>query len=146
MKKKLRLLVGGLTLSLFLIGILVYSYSRETSTLENQRKKHSEFLQKSPFKKTLTWDKKTRKLNGLPPNKYYEQMWELTINPSTGKLDDGNITLLREKLQKNRRLQKNPGDTGNSWEERGPNNVGGRTRVLCMTQMMPVTIPFTPEV
>jgi len=130
MKKKLRLLVGGITLSLLLIGILVYSYSRETSTLENQRKKHSEFLKKSPFKKTLTWDKKTRKLNGLPPNKYYEQMWELTINPSTGKLDDGNITLLREELHKNRRLQKNPGDTGNAWEERGPNNVGGRTRVL----------------
>ncbi|WP_111683127.1 GEVED domain-containing protein [Winogradskyella tangerina] len=100
------------------------------ATIEAQRQQLQNYLKKSPFKETLTWDKKKRKLNGLPPNRYYEQMWELTINPSTGKLNDGQLTILREQLKQQRLTQRNPGNASNAWEERGPNNVGGRTRVL----------------
>ena len=52
----------------------------------------------APFKETLTWDKKKRKQAGLPPNRYFEQMWELSINPSTGKLDNDGLNIIRENL------------------------------------------------
>ena len=55
---------------------------------------------------------------------------ELTVNPSTGRLDDGKITVLREQLIRSRAAQRNPGEAGNNWEERGPNDIGGRTRAM----------------
>ena len=120
---------------------LIFYLSNETllkDDLSKQREQHSEFLKNSPFSETLTWDKKKRKQNGLPPNRYFEQMWELTINPSTGKLNDGELTMLREQLIKERKTNgsssgltgRNPGNALNAWEERGPNNIGGRTRVI----------------
>jgi len=99
-------------------------------SIQELREKHENYLKNSPFKKTLTWDNKKRKLNGLPPNRYFEQMWELTINPSTGKLDDGELTLLREQIIQQRAQSRTPGGADNAWVERGPNNIGGRTRVI----------------
>ena len=135
MIKKLPQLVVACLVLIF--GITIFqTKTAEKSTVTNQlsieelREKHQNYLSNSPFKETLTWDKKKRKLNGLPPNRYFEQMWELTLNPQTGKLDDGELTLLREQLVQERASQRNPGDAANAWEERGPNNVGGRTRVV----------------
>jgi hypothetical protein len=102
----------------------------QKDTILSQRKKLENFVKKSPYQQTLTWDKNKRKLNGLPPNRYFEQMWELTINPSTGRLDNKDLAELREKLTRNRPSKKSPGNGTNAWEERGPNNVGGRTRVI----------------
>lgn len=132
MKKKLfRLLIGSVCVTAISVGIYKkFAEENSKAKISEQRQKHSEFLKNSPFKESLTWDKKVRKKNGLPPNKYFEQMWELTINPSTGKLDDGNLTLLREQLQQERQGQRNPGNAANAWTERGPNNVGGRTRAI----------------
>ncbi|GAA3631342.1 hypothetical protein [Flavivirga jejuensis] len=127
-------------LACFAVGFTFY-FSNEKllkDDISKQREQHSEFLKNSPFIETLTWDKKTRKQKGLPPNRYFEQMWELTINPGTGKLDIEELTNLREQLKKERKTkgsssglaQRNPGNASNAWEERGPNNVGGRTRVI----------------
>ena len=49
------------------------------------RKKHSKNLVNSPFKKTILLSKKERKSLGIPPNKYYEMEWELTMDPVLGK-------------------------------------------------------------
>ncbi|WP_353777305.1 GEVED domain-containing protein [Winogradskyella sp. 3972H.M.0a.05] len=122
--------VLALTITIFQTKTEETSTDTNQVSIEELREKHKSFLENSPFKETLTWDKKKRKLNGLPPNRYFEQMWELSINPSTGKLDDGELTLLREQLIQQRESQRNPGDAMNAWEERGPNNVGGRTRVV----------------
>ena len=99
-------------------------------TINQQRQQHKNHIENSPFTETLTWDKKKRKLNGLPPNRYFEQMWELSINPATGKLDDGELTVLREQIIQQRAGSRNPGGVNNAWVERGPNNIGGRTRVI----------------
>ena len=121
--------------TVFLLASLSFFFLDFSST-ENEndilakRKKLENFVENSPFKETLKWDKKKRKQNGLPPNRYYEQMWELTINPATGLLDDGKLNDLRNSLKTKRFQEKNPGDATNAWEERGPNNVGGRTRVI----------------
>jgi photosystem II stability/assembly factor-like uncharacterized protein len=95
---------------------------------------HAENLNNSPFKKTMRMSKKERKSMGIPPNKYYESEWELTMNPETGKPDTEKLIALREALQKSRQnagLNRTPGDAlDNSWVERGPINVGGRTRAV----------------
>lgn len=97
------------------------------------RKKHASFLKNSPYKKTLQLSKTERKSYGIPPNKYYESEWELTVNPEIGRPTTENITLVRNQLlaarQKEMALGRTPGDAvDNSWVERGPTNVGGRTR------------------
>lgn len=106
-----------------------------SSEIQTLRNKHEEFLQKSPFKKTMLLSKKERKALGIPPKKYYEHEWELTMNPETGKPDFQNLRQLRDSLN-NLRSQllatgRTPGDgSDNNWIERGPNNVGGRVRAV----------------
>ncbi len=41
------------------------------------RKKHSEFLENSPYKETKSLQRDERKKLQLPPNAYAERMWEL---------------------------------------------------------------------
>lgn len=106
--------------------------SKETIAL---RKKHEQHLANSPFKKTLALSKVERKAMGLPPNKYLEEQWELSMNPETGKPDIENLRLIRDRLIRERNAAlaegRTPGDASdNNWVERGPNNVGGRTRAI----------------
>jgi hypothetical protein len=98
------------------------------------RKKHTGFLKKSPFKATKTYSKKESLALGLPPNKYYEENWELSMNPETGRPSVEKLEALRiqlEQEQRNGSLNRTPGDgIDNSWIERGPTNVAGRTRAV----------------
>ena len=134
MTKKLRLLLGGVSLLILAVSAFTFTSQNESEKknqiIEEQREAHAKVIENSPFKETLTWDKKKRKLEGLPPNRYFEQMWELTVNPATGKLDQGDVAILREELLQRRLTQRNPGEAGNDWEERGPNDIGGRTRAI----------------
>lgn len=95
------------------------------------RKKHAHFLANSPFKKTQNMSRSQRGQYGLPPNEYFERMYELSIDPSTGQTHPEKISQLQEQITSDRLSQRVPGDaTTNQWVERGPNNVGGRTRAL----------------
>ena len=98
------------------------------------RKKHAQFLANNPFKKVLSLNKNERKSLGLAPNKYYEDEYVLTMNPETGRPTTENLQKVRRDLEVARlqnALSRNPGDAvDNSWVERGPNNVGGRTRAV----------------
>ena len=124
------LLISGIAIFsiTFFLAKKSFKNNKEESIM-TQRKKLESFVKNSPYKETLKWDKKKRKLNGLPPNRYFEQMWELTINPSSGKLDDGGLTQLRQELISKRLSRKTPGHSTNAWEERGPNNVGGSASI-----------------
>lgn len=117
---------------LIVIGIVVtgFLFEFENNALEDLREKHVSFLKNSPFKETLKLTKKERKAHGLPPNKYYEREWELTMNPATGAPEPDKVLKLQKKLLEVP-SKKTPGDgIDNPWIERGPNNVGGRTRTL----------------
>ncbi len=98
------------------------------------REKHEKFLKNSPYRITKTYSKKQSLAMGLPPNKYYEENWELSINPETGKPDFEKLAALRKQLESdkaNSPQSRNPGDANdNQWIERGPTNVGGRTRAV----------------
>ena len=99
------------------------------------RKKHEAFLNNSPYKKVMTLSKKERKALGIPPNKFYEREWELSINPETGRTHPENLEIIRNQLIAERQQAlasgRVPGDgTDNNWVERGPDNVGGRVRAI----------------
>lgn len=136
MKKKL-LLVFFFTISLLLFILSPSTNEKNDKVIEDNydalKLKHASFLKNSPFKKTLQLSKKERKKLGIPPNKYYEREWELTMNPATGNPEPSKVLELQSiRNKKNKSISSRPpGDLiNNSWEERGPNNVGGRTRVV----------------
>lgn len=108
---------------------------KTTKATKKLRKLHAQHLKNSPFRKTLNLSKTERKATGIPPNKYYEQEWELTMNPEVGRPTTESLNALRDKLNKERRIAletgRTPGDAvDNAWVERGPNNVGGRVRAI----------------
>ncbi len=126
MKKKILFLI----LALVAIGF-VYKYSTQESEVEKLHKKHAEFLKSHKYNKTLSLSKKERKAQGLPPNAYFEQEYLNEINPNTGRTHPENYIQLQQELKEQRLSQRVPGDaSNNTWTERGPNNIGGRTRMI----------------
>jgi len=95
----------------------------------DQQVAYLKFVEEHPFSKTMNLSKKERKSLGLPPNAYYEQEYLNEINPTTGRTHPENIIELQNQLNSYR--PRVPGDAAdNPWIERGPNNVGGRTRAI----------------
>ncbi len=106
----------------------------DKKTLE-LRKKLAYYQAHTPFQKTNQLSKDERKAEGLPPNKYYESEWELTMSPTLGRPTPENIAAIRKDLATERKNSilagRVPGDAvDNLWVERGPSNVGGRTRAV----------------
>lgn len=98
------------------------------------QEKHSEFLKKAAPKKDAGFTRLEKIQKGIPPNAYYELMNYLTMNPALGYPEPYKLKALQERLnllRKKRNNYKAPGESENNrWVSRGPNNVGGRTRVL----------------
>ncbi|CAL2102295.1 conserved protein of unknown function [Tenacibaculum sp. 190130A14a] len=112
------------------VGLILKDSFKKESEVEKLRKQHAEFLQNHPYQKIAELPKKQRKAMGLPPNAYFEQKSLSEIDPSTGQTHREKIYDLQEKLNKRRAGLKAPGEADNAWVERGPDNVGGRTRAL----------------
>lgn len=99
------------------------------------RKKHTFHLANNPVNKHFLLTRSARKAEALPPNQYYEQNWLMTMNPDVGAPTTEKLAEIREQLARERAQMlatgRVPGDqASNSWIERGPNNVGGRTRAI----------------
>ncbi len=111
------------------------TFERKVNDVENRRKLHACYLENSPFKLTKELSKKERKALGIPPNKYFESEYELTMNPETGRPHPENLIKIKRELEQKRKellaTGRTPGDASdNPWIERGPNNVGGRVRAV----------------
>ena len=129
--KYLILVIVSILSVTYLLTNKIASPEKADSEISKLREQHVNYLENSPFKKTLKLSKKERKSLGIPPNKYFERQWELNIDPSTGKTHPERLFALQKSLKSKKTANKNPGSNlGNSWEERGPNNVGGRTRAI----------------
>jgi hypothetical protein len=128
----------GLAIGFVLLAVLSYIFIDEFATAEENtpsaaelREKHAHFLAKSPYKETQRLSRKERKAKGLPPNAYNEQVWELTMNPSLGRPTPELLPQIEREIEQFPLQGRAPGDaTDNNWVERGPNNIGGRTRAL----------------
>jgi hypothetical protein len=119
MKKAIRIII------ILGIGFLFYNIIFEDDKYTDYEK----IIEEHPFNKTMYLSKKERKSLGLTPNAYFEQEYLNEINPSTGRTHPENVFELQDQLNLyNARV---PGESpANPWIERGPNNVGGRTRAI----------------
>lgn len=124
MKKKLVLVLVAIA------SFSVLYFSNQKTASEKLREKHEAFLKNTPYSKIGKLNKKQRKALGVPPNAYNEQMWHYTLDPKIGRPTSENVVKLQQnlKLKRKRLFAKTPGDTENSWVNRGPNNLAGRTR------------------
>ncbi|MGB1210242.1 MAG: thrombospondin type 3 repeat-containing protein [Lacinutrix venerupis] len=134
MKKKIIILTSCV---LVLVAFFTLNNVKNQDYKENNlvKKTHKKNLENSPFKEVMKLTKPERKAAGLPPNKFYEQEWELTMNPILGRPTFENLKQIKENQIAKREAflasARVPGDAiDNSWIERGPNNVGGRTRAI----------------
>tara|TARA_R110002126_G_scaffold291509_1_gene453284 strand:- start:13390 stop:17436 length:4047 start_codon:yes stop_codon:yes gene_type:complete len=112
----------------FIVGFLIIA-NKKSLKVQTQ---HTEILKNHSLQKTTQLSKKERLEKGLPPNTYFEEKYLLEINPHTGRTHPENIYKVQQELKQQRLLQRRtPGDAiDNQWIERGPNNVGGRTRMV----------------
>jgi len=111
--------------------ILFFNYFN--NSVESVREIHKENLLNNPFKETYNLSKKSRREIGLPPNKYFEQIWRLSIDPVEGRPLFEKLSELQDELNSKRNSSFKemtvPGESvAAKWIERGPNNVGGRTK------------------
>lgn len=113
------------------VASMVYDNQKPDAKTLELRKCHEENLANSPFKNSLNLSEEEREEAGIAPNGYYESEWELTMNPETGYPTTENLSKLRKELLDDRSANRAPGDAiDNSWIERGPTNIGGRTRAI----------------
>jgi hypothetical protein len=119
-----KLIPSGILIFLVLIAGL-FIFNKEENNIEEARALHQQFVENSPFKKTIKLSRKERKALSLPPNAYNERMWELTMNPATGIPTPYKVKNIDAGIFKSA-----PGSSTRAWEERGPFKVGGRTRVV----------------
>ena len=115
--------------------MLILSVNFDSLSIKYKRSIHKENLENSPFKETYNLSKEERRKIELPPNKYSEKMWELSMNPIEGKPNPEKLFELQYELRKTRFNSKKsplvPGESSDmKWKERGPGNVGGRTKGL----------------
>ncbi|WP_430410711.1 T9SS type A sorting domain-containing protein [Kordia sp.] len=132
-KKKRRIFY--ILLFLAIVGYMLSSKSKketkEKVPEKNIQETHAYHLENSPFQASKNTSRQERKLQGLPPNAYFEQQWELTMNPSLGRPTPEVLVRVQQQLATQNAQERSPGDTfDNAWEERGPNNIGGRTRAI----------------
>lgn len=113
-------------------GFLIYHIFFKKSEIEKIQERHSKLLENHPFNTKKHLSKDERLNLGVPPNEYLTDQYLLSINPYTGKSHPENIYKVQQELKKKRAYQqRTPGDgIDNQWVERGPNNVGGRTRMV----------------
>jgi photosystem II stability/assembly factor-like uncharacterized protein len=109
---------------------ILFFPTSEKSEIEELRAQHVEYLKKHRFNKSLDLTRTERKKLGIPPNKYFEQEYLREMNPATGKAEFEKKFALQEELLKQVTFKNVPGTDTNAWEERGPNNVPGRTRAI----------------
>jgi len=116
---------------LSIISICLYNCNLSKNNIESLRSKHIYFLENSPFAKTKYLSKKERKQLKLPPNAYNEMLWDLTLDPSTGSPAPQRILKAQREMSYRREQTLSVDQPATmQWQERGPTNLGGRTRAI----------------
>ena len=118
-------------LSFFALGASYFNKDTGVTVTDQERVKYEEMLNNHEFNRRFT----TQELEGIPkadrPDLAFEQNYLATMDPSTGKPETERlfpIFRMTENMQNS--VSRTPGSVTTPWVERGPNNVGGRTRAL----------------
>lgn len=116
------------------IAVVLKTDSKEISFAEKSRKGYEKLLQNHNFSKTPHYSKE--ELKKIPkydrPDLAWEQDFLMTMNPATGVPEKHKLfPVLKQMSQANGgNVATTPGSSANPWVERGPDNVGGRTRAI----------------
>ena len=123
-----KLTIPTFFLAVFFLGLVNSSFHQNSESLKQH---HAYFLKHHPFNKNLNLAKSVRFNQGIPPNKYFEREYLLEMNPALGRPTPEKLALLQDEQNNKLKGLRAPGDaSNNTWVERGPNNIGGRTRAL----------------
>jgi photosystem II stability/assembly factor-like uncharacterized protein len=132
----------GLLVAFFLGGSAYFAnqYAKKQALIsENQEAQlnYEKFLREHPYSNRKYKNKEQYKAAGLPrrdrPDWAMEQDFRRTFDPATGKVPSERLFAETEKLQKyfkNNKGGRTEAATAANWIERGPNNIGGRTRAI----------------
>lgn len=108
----------------------------DSNLIEKQREDLLLKISQHPFKKELDSPKKLP--NGkLPPDLYFKDRYLRTIDPATGEVPAYKLAEIRQDVKSGMytsdeefSLLRLPGSQEDAWVNRGPYNVGGRTRAI----------------
>lgn len=122
------------SLLLFFSIILIGSAFAQTLKQTKKGNRHYRKVLKRT-EKSLLWDLKnapSKKDDEVTPGLWWLQQYMLTMDPALGYPTPEVLVPVLEALnaQPDNSRSLMPGTSGTSWVERGPNNVGGRTRGL----------------
>ncbi len=102
---------------------------QKSSSLE--REKFQSFLENHPFNNRTQSD---AEIAAMPkqdrPDLAIEQNFLATLDPALGRPTPERLYPVLAELNKNNNIYKSQKTTASHWIERGPNNVGGRTRAI----------------
>src|SRR5688572_28857096 len=109
-------------------GALVTAYSLLRENNPTDREKLSAFLKEHPFSKRPRLQKGEKFEGGKPaaPDRAWEQDYLRTLDPALGRPTPEALIPVMEAMQMQANLGLAPGASQAPWEERGPDNVGGR--------------------
>jgi len=116
------------TLSALLI-VMLLNYDNITTSIAKSY--HDYNLKNNSQDEIYRLSKNERRSLGLPPNQYFEQLWKWSMDPISGRPMFDELHKIQEELNNARSVRQNivPGESiASKWDERGPNNVGGRTK------------------
>ncbi len=130
-KKTFKILVIA---SIITLSNVVYSQYNHIDN-EISHRKHARNIEKlkKSFKKNKIKFEKTKDARFATPEKYWEQEYIATMNPALKRPTPESLlpeieNIMKEEADKQFMIQ--PGTSTTPWIQRGPNNVGGRTRAL----------------
>lgn len=123
---KKTIIFSSIAIITVLVAYVFVNQEEELTEIEKLRKQHKEFVLHSPYKDTKNLSRAERKALSMPPNAYYDREYELTMNPQLGYPTPYIPQYVDVSLVQAKGL---PGNGNATWTERGPINVGGRTRV-----------------
>ncbi|ANW94796.1 hypothetical protein AXE80_00140 [Wenyingzhuangia fucanilytica] len=111
------------------ITVLVYDYNHVSRA--EYAKMIAEYSNNKEADGLFNRDGEAEGEGELPPDKYFKRQYLLEMNPRTGKTHPENIEKLKKQQKSQVKFFKVPGESNEmAWLERGPDNIGGRTRVL----------------
>jgi hypothetical protein len=95
------------------------------------REKFSKFLKEHPFNNRPRLERESDEENKTDrPDLAWEQDYLRTLDPALGRPAPERLSPIIAKMQNKSLYPAAPGSSLTPWVERGPNNVGGRTRAL----------------
>jgi len=123
-----------LVLAISIIGGAVGYIGLNTETPKERLRR---LISENPFSNPRRQIEVTLKGKPAAPDLAWEQDFIRTMDPALGRPVPERLPSIIQSMQSMRNMQLAPGGASTPWDERGPNNVGGRTRALAFSPSDP---------